>query len=66
MKPDDPAVFGHLDVGRGVVPETLSETGLSTGGEPGDLHTAARVLEAIDLDIRDRATATEAAPEGAR
>jgi hypothetical protein len=31
-----------------------------------DLQTAAGVLKAIDLDIRDRAAAAEAAPEDAR
>ena len=46
--------------------ELVDLADLATACSDQDLHTAARVLEAIDLDIRYRAAATEAAPEGAR
>jgi DNA-binding MarR family transcriptional regulator len=39
---------------------------LATTCSDQDLQTAAGVLKAIDLDIRDRAAAAEAAPEDAR
>ena len=54
-------VFGTLHAR-----ELVDLADLATTCSDQDLQTAARVLKAVDVDIRDRAAATEAAPEGAR
>jgi DNA-binding MarR family transcriptional regulator len=61
-----PTAAGRRAFGSLHARELLDLADLATTCSDQDLQTAGRVLKAFDVDIQERAAATEAAPEDAR